>query len=38
MDVPADLRYSTDHEWISVDGNRVRIGITACESDGDSKA
>ena len=28
MDVPADLRYSTDHEWISVDGNRVRIGIT----------
>jgi len=28
MDVPADLRYSSDHEWISVDGNRVRIGIT----------
>ena len=28
MDVPADLRYSTDHEWISIDGNRVRVGIT----------
>ena len=28
MDVPGDLRYSTDHEWISIDGNRVRIGIT----------
>ncbi len=28
MDVPDDLQYSTDHEWIRVDGNRVRIGIT----------
>ena len=28
MDVPGDLRYSTDHEWISIDGSRVRIGIT----------
>ena len=28
MNVPDDLRYSPDHEWIRVDGNRVRIGIT----------
>lgn len=28
MDVPADLRYSEEHEWVRVDGTRVRIGIT----------
>jgi glycine cleavage system H protein len=28
MSIPAELRYSSDHEWVSVDGNRVRIGIT----------
>lgn len=28
MNVPEDLQYSTDHEWVRVDGNRVRIGIT----------
>lgn len=28
MNVPDDLLYSTDHEWVRVDGNRVRIGIT----------
>ena len=28
MHVPDDLLYSTDHEWIRVDGNRIRIGIT----------
>lgn len=28
MSIPADLRYSNDHEWISVDGNRARMGIT----------
>ena len=28
MNVPDDLRYSSDHEWIKVDGNTVRIGIT----------
>ena len=28
MDIPDDLRYSTDHEWLRTDGNRVRIGIT----------
>lgn len=28
MNVPDDLRYSSDHEWIRVDGTKVRIGIT----------
>jgi glycine cleavage system H protein len=28
MNVPEDLRYSSDHEWVRVDGARVRVGIT----------
>jgi glycine cleavage system H protein len=28
MDVPDDLRYSSDHEWLRIEGRRVRIGIT----------
>jgi glycine cleavage system H protein len=28
MDIPEDLRYSSDHEWVRVEGNEVRIGIT----------
>ncbi len=28
MQVPQQLRYSRDHEWVAVDGNRVRVGIT----------
>ena len=28
MEVPADLRYSTDHEWVRVEGGNVRLGIT----------
>jgi glycine cleavage system H protein len=28
MNVPADLRYSEEHEWVRAEGNRVRIGIT----------
>ena len=28
MTVPAQLLYSTDHEWVAVDGTRARIGIT----------
>jgi glycine cleavage system H protein len=28
MDVPEDLRYSTDHEWVRRDGARMVIGIT----------
>ena len=28
MNVPDDLRYTPDHEWARLEGNRVRIGIT----------
>ena len=28
-DVPDDLRYTKDHEWAKVDGNKIRVGITA---------
>ena len=28
MNVPAELRYSNDHEWVSRDGTTVRVGIT----------
>jgi len=28
MDIPSDLRYSTDHEWARVEQGRVRVGIT----------
>jgi glycine cleavage system H protein len=28
MQVPQHLRYSSDHEWVSVEGNRARVGIT----------
>jgi glycine cleavage system H protein len=28
MQIPEELRYSSDHEWIRVEGNRVRVGIT----------
>jgi len=26
--VPADLRYTREHEWAKQEGNRVRVGIT----------
>jgi len=28
VQVPVDLRYSTDHEWARLEGDRVRVGIT----------
>jgi glycine cleavage system H protein len=28
MDIPSDLRYSADHEWVRVEEGRVRVGIT----------
>ncbi len=28
MNVPDNLKYSKDHEWISVDGNIAKLGIT----------
>ena len=36
-DVPADLKYTKDHEWARIDGRRVTVGITqhAVEALGD---
>ena len=28
MELPDDLRYSTDHEWVRVEDGRARVGIT----------
>jgi len=28
MNVPEELRYTADHEWVRVEGNRARVGIT----------
>jgi glycine cleavage system H protein len=28
VNVPEDLRYTTDHEWVRQEGDRVRIGVT----------
>ncbi|MBL4709635.1 MAG: glycine cleavage system protein GcvH [Flavobacteriales bacterium] len=28
MNIPADLKYTSDHEWIKVEGDVVTIGVT----------
>jgi glycine cleavage system H protein len=28
MNYPEQLRYSSEHEWVAVDGTRARVGIT----------
>lgn len=28
MNIPADLRYTKDHEWVRIEGNTATIGIT----------
>jgi glycine cleavage system H protein len=28
MNIPDDLRYSNEHEWVRADGGQVRVGIT----------
>ena len=33
MHIPAELRYSSDHEWVRVDGATVTIGITEYAQD-----
>jgi glycine cleavage system H protein len=33
MNIPSELRYSTDHEWVRVDGDVVTIGITEYAQD-----
>jgi glycine cleavage system H protein len=37
MSVPAELRYTQEHEWVSIDGDTASIGITdyAAQSLGD---
>jgi glycine cleavage system H protein len=30
---PADLRYTKEHEWAKVEGNRARVGITQYAQD-----
>jgi glycine cleavage system H protein len=29
MNIPAGLKYTKDHEWAKVDGNKITVGITA---------
>ena len=31
--VPEELRYTTEHEWVRVEGDRVRVGITKYAAD-----
>ena len=33
MNVPKELRYSSDHEWVSRDGDVVRVGVTEYAQD-----
>lgn len=28
MSIPEDLRYTNDHEWVRVEGEQIRVGIT----------
>jgi len=28
MNIPSDLRYTKDHEWIKIEGNTATVGIT----------
>jgi len=28
MNIPADLQYTKDHEWVKVDGDTATVGIT----------
>ena len=28
MNIPSNLRYTKDHEWVLIDGTSVKVGIT----------
>ncbi|HAW19787.1 MAG TPA: glycine cleavage system protein GcvH [Flavobacteriales bacterium] len=28
MNIPADLKYTKDHEWVKIDGDEATIGVT----------
>jgi len=33
VSVPSDLRYTSDHEWVRVDGDEATVGITQYAAD-----
>jgi glycine cleavage system H protein len=33
MDIPSELRYSSDHEWVRIEGTTATIGITEYAQD-----
>ena len=33
MNVPEQLRYTTEHEWVAIDGQRASVGITEHAAD-----
>jgi glycine cleavage system H protein len=33
LDYPTELKYTAEHEWVRLDGDRARIGITAFAQD-----
>src|SRR6202161_438481 len=33
MNIPEDLRYSPEHEWVRLEGTRARVGITDYDQD-----
>lgn len=33
MNVPSNLKYTKDHEWVSITGSTVRVGITEYAQD-----
>ncbi len=28
MNIPENLKYTTDHEWVMIEGERAKVGIT----------
>lgn len=28
MNIPADLKYTKDHEWVKIEGDKAKVGIT----------
>ena len=28
MNIPSDLKYTKDHEWIKIEGNIATVGVT----------
>ena len=28
MNIPADLKYTKDHEWVKIDGDTATVGVT----------